>query len=317
MVKYLAIITLIITVSIYGKKMQENEQKSTKFIILGYQPSWHGKVAESALPMLTHLNYCFVLPNADGSLQEMPNPQLLKKIRMQTHKYKIKLCLAVGGWNDGNDSNFEKIACSAKARSHFIKELLIMVNKYNLDGVDLDWEYPDPGQSAKNFLLLAKELSIALHKADKLCTIAVVKYGKQGEGIPKEAFQYFDFVNIMAYDGKNHGLYHDAEKSLNYWLKRGLPAKKAVLGTPFYSRPNYKPYNQIIAKNPKLTQVDKVGNDTFCGVRTTRKKVELAKKSAAGIMFWELSQDSNDDNSLLKAIYNQSILPAKNLKKQP
>ena len=49
--------------------------------------------------------------------------------------------------------------------------------------------------------------------------------------------------------------------------------------------------------------MDEFDSVYYNGVATIKQKVELAKKEGlAGVMIWEISQDTGDDNSLLKAI---------------
>ncbi len=47
---------------------------------------------------------------------------------------------------------------------------------------------------------------------------------------------------------------------------------------------------------------DEVGAIFYNGIPTMVKKTELAIKSFGGIMIWEITQDSGDDLSLLRAI---------------
>lgn len=80
--------------------------------------------------------------------------------------------ISVGGWT--GSTKFSPMAASATGRAEFIKWNVDLVTKFDLAGVDLDWEYPTgagPGcnkissDDVKNLLLLVKELRIALDKA--------------------------------------------------------------------------------------------------------------------------------------------------------
>ena len=153
----------------------------------------------------------------------------------------------MGGW--GWDAQFEELAASPESRSAFVQNLKAFVDEYRLDGVDMDWEYPDQGQSSQNFLALIKELRVAM--PDKLLTTAVVSYGDEhGLGVPNKSFALFDFVNIMTYDGPDHGTMEQFERGLSYWSERGLPNEKIVMGAPFYGDPNM-PYLQNCAGGPE------------------------------------------------------------------
>ena len=192
-------------------------------------------VAENQIPYtnLTHLNYSFLIPNADGTFKPIGNPTNLKKIVAAGRSHNVRVSIAVGGW--GWDSEFEQMAANAATRAAFVRNLAVFVRDFDLDGTDIDWEYPDPGQSSQNFLALIQELRAAL--PGKVLTAAVVSYGDgNGMGIPAESFALLDFVNIMTYDGRDHGSMEQFNKGLQYWTGRGLPKSKRVPGVPFYSR---------------------------------------------------------------------------------
>ena len=116
-------------------------------------------------------------------------------------KDKLKVSLSIGGWNDGNNSAFESFAASSGGRTTFTNAVMGLINQYNLDGVDIDWEYPDPGTSGNNFTALMSQLSTAMHSRGKLLTAAVVSGGSTANGVQPAVFGYVDFLNIMTYDG--------------------------------------------------------------------------------------------------------------------
>src|SRR5688572_7002618 len=121
------------------------------FKIIAYLPSWAGTVAELQMSKLTHVNYAFILPNSNGSLQALDNPSKLSQLVSTAHANGVKVLISVGGWNDGNDSAFETLAASSTGRTNFTNSMINFVNQYGLDGVDIDWEYPDPGTSGNNY----------------------------------------------------------------------------------------------------------------------------------------------------------------------
>ena len=278
------------------------------FKSVGYMPSWSGSATAIPYGKLTHINYAFVLPNANGSLTPVENPGKLQQIVQLGHANNVKVQIAIGGWNDGNDSGFEQMAANAGARSAFVTNVVNLVNQYNLDGVDIDWEYPDPGASATNFTALMSQLSSAMHSRGKILTAAVVSGGTTAQGVQPAVFGYVDFLNIMTYDGGSpHANYDWTVSSVNAWKARGLPASKAVVGVPFYSRPGYYTYAQIVGMNAANANVDcvTIGGAQQCynGLPTVRRKTQWAVANAGGIMNWELSQDTTGATSLVNAIY--------------
>ena len=278
------------------------------FRSVGYMPSWSGSVNAIQYGKLTHINYAFVLPNANGSLRAVENPAKLSSLVSLGHSNNVKVSIAVGGWNDGNDSAFEALAGSASGRTNFVNSLVSFVNQYNLDGVDIDWEYPDPGASGNNYTLLMQQLSSAMHSRGRLLTAAVVSEGGTANGVQPAVFGYVDWLNIMAYDGGSpHANYDWSVNSVNFWKSRGLPASKAVMGVPFYSRPGYLTYSQLVAMDPANANRDCAyangAQQCYNGLPTIRRKTQYMLVNGGGMMNWELSQDTSNATSLVSAIY--------------
>lgn len=251
---------------------------------------------------LTHINYSFLIPNADGTFRRLANPWKLEQIVAQAHANGVKVLISVGGW--GWDAEFETLAADPALRAAFIQNLKAFVEQYNLDGADIDWEYPDPGPSAQNFLALIRELRAAM--PDHLVTTAVIAYGETGEGVLPETFELFDFVNIMTYEGPDHGSMEQFERGLAYWQARGLPPEKTVLGVPFYAAPDGTAYAKIVQFDPAAARVDVFEMYSvrlvYNGIPTIQAKTRLAMQQAGGIMFWTLDHDARDEFSLLSAI---------------
>jgi chitinase len=280
--------------------------------IVGYQPSWAGTAAEIEYDKLTHVIYAFIRPTTTGGLTAVDNPQKLQDIVTLGHAQKVKVLIAVGGWSDLNNADFQSTAANASYRAAFINNLVALVNTYGLDGVDIDWEYPADGADPANFATLMKELGAAMHARGKLLTAAVAAYGYYANGVQSGVFADVDFLNLMVYDGGDgatHSPYSMAVQSLDYWLGRGLPASKAVVGVPFYGRPTWKSYRQLLAEGANPTQ-DVFNGVYYNGTVTIKQKATLARQRASGIMIWELSQDTHDANSLLRAV-NEVIKPCK------
>jgi GH18 family chitinase len=274
------------------------------FIILAYATD--GIVA-NLIPYdkLTHINYAFLTPNADGTFNHINNGWKLQQIVKTARQHGVRVCISVGGW--GWDAQFEELAAAPETRSAFVQNLKAFVDEHQLDGVDMDWEYPDPGPSSQNFLALIRELRAAM--PDKLLTTAVVSYGDEhGLGVPSESFASFDFVNIMTYDGPDHGTMEQFERGLSYWSERGLPPEKTVMGAPFYGDPDM-PYFKIVDADPQAAQTDvfDIYSTTYHynGIPTIQAKTRLAMERAAGIMFWALDHDAQGELSLVNAIYEE------------
>ena len=253
---------------------------------------------------LTHINYSFLIPNVDGTFLPLNNAWKLESIVESAHSQNVRVSVAVGGW--GWDSQFEEMASDQESRTAFVKNLKNIVDQYQLDGVDIDWEYPDPGESAQNYLALMKELRAAL--PDKLISTAVISYGDEtGLGIPDETFAIVDYVNVMTYDGNVHASMEEFEEGINYWSARSAPIEKINIGAPFYSRPSEVSFAKLVQFDPGAAQLDSFEyNGTpqmYNGIPTMQAKTRIAMQKTGGIMFWALDHDAQGEFSLVNAIY--------------
>ncbi len=277
------------------------------FRIVGYVTDGDVVVSQIQFDKVTHLNYAFLIPHADGTFADIANSWKLDEIVAKAHATGVRVMISVGGW--GWDPQFEAMASDPATRATFVTGLVRFVDDHLLDGADIDWEYPDPGTSGQNYLALMRELRGKLPQGQKLLTSAVVARGTTGSGIVAEAFELVDFLNVMAYDGPgpNHSSFAFAQESLAYWAARGLPGEKTVLGVPFYSRPGEVPYRKLVKTDPAAANADEIdySGDTvyYNGLPTIRDKTRLAMGNASGIMIWTLAQDTSDGTSLLTAIY--------------
>ncbi len=305
---------LIIHVTIFSSSAQIKDFK----VVAYYTPS----IPPEKLPfnLLTHINYAFAIPAKTGdTLLPIGQPENLKSLVKIAHQHKKSVFISIGGWGigdgGGDDTRFHKMAERAEGRHTFVRNVMQFVRNYQVDGVDLDWEYPDEDSpSADHYVSLVSELADSLHKKSKKLTAAVISRGVKAGGIKKEAFDKMDWLNLMAYDDDYgpsyviaHSPYSLAVKSLDYWIKeRGLPAHKALLGLPFYSKKgmgNYGPGYSDLIKDGASPYDDYWKGAFYNGTVTIENKVKLARQRGCGdVMIWEIALDTTDDTSLLKAI---------------
>jgi GH18 family chitinase len=274
--------------------------------IVGYMPSWQGEAGEIQYAKLTHIHYAFAIPSpsGDGSLLALENPAKLQQIVKLAHVNGAKVGIAVGGWNNLKNSGFEGLSASAAGRENFAYNLLELIRKYDLDGVDIDWEYPVGRVQSQHYNLMMHLLAEKLHAKGKILSAAVADGAENGGAIPAEIFQYVDFLSIMAYDGddkEGHSPYDLAENALDYWSGRGLSRAKTILGVPFYARPSWRTYKALLAKGAD-PRADCFKSDSYNGLETMARKTQLALDRGNGIMIWELSGDTQGPDSLLSVI---------------
>lgn len=164
----------------------------------------------------------FAILNNENNLPSFPDNEAveasLPRIVDMAHANNTKVLLSVGGWT--GSKRFSPMVATAESRKKFINWSMDFVEKYDIDGIDLDWEYPGKqaagcnefaDNDADNFLLLLKELREALDTeypdVYKEISMAVhvqpfVKYGVPMTDV-KEYVPYFDHINLMTYGNTN------------------------------------------------------------------------------------------------------------------
>jgi chitinase len=285
---------------------------ASSFKVMGYLPSWAGSVSSIQFSKLTHINYAFLLPTSSGGYSAIDNPSKLSSMVSSAHANGVKALISVGGGGGGD--GFAGIVASSGNITNFVNSMLSFCNQYGLDGVDIDWEYPSAGTQANNFLTMMTALSNALHNQGKILSVAVI--GDGGDYIVSGIFNVVDIVMIMAYDDNNfqHSTYELATQCMAYWLGRGCPASKAILGVPFYGHDSSQDpnsgtaeveYNTILGDGASST-LDVFSTFGYNGLLTMKSKTSYAMSVGGGVGIWELSGDGTGTNSLLTAI-NQVV----------
>lgn len=306
-----------------GEPSELKNPKSSEFKVVGYFPSWKpAELDKVRYDVLTHINYSFLIPTAEGGVRELDNPNTAKKLIDEAHKNGVRVLIAVGGWSY-NEIPLEPTFVAATSSDEKIKQfgdaILKVCDEYGFDGVDMDWEHPRrDGNTSAQYEKLMVYLGEKLHAEGKLLTSAVLSGATPDGGVYYDAAAHtdkvlttVDWINVMAYDGGDgdrHSSYEFAVNCVDYWRnKRSMPAEKVVLGVPFYARPSWASYEEILAANPDAYKSDK---STFKGMEacyngydTIKKKTRHAKQNAGGVMIWEIAQDTRDkEKSLMSAI---------------
>src|ERR1700722_11029654 len=97
---------------------------------------------EVSTEKLTRINYAFAdLQNGkivEGFAHDAENFAALNALKHDNPS--LTVLVSVGGWTWSG--NFSDMALTKKSRNLFIESAVKFVQKYNLDGLDIDWEYP-------------------------------------------------------------------------------------------------------------------------------------------------------------------------------
>lgn len=206
--------------------------------------------------MYTHLIYSFAVFNdsLDGVVIRYPEKlKALADLKKENPELKVIL-----GLNDYRRPGFCEMTGDKKKRKAYVKSVKEVIKTYNLDGVDLDWEFPTiegGGHTAspeddRNYVKLAKDLRKALGKN------AWISYysNNSGQWIDhKGMVPYVSYVNVSGYNlaapREGEPMRHQSplypSKKTGDWcvskvierhLNLGIPKEKILMGIPFFGK---------------------------------------------------------------------------------
>ena len=268
-VNYCTCVFYLFALSTLSVNAQKNEAK--RFVVIGYVGGYTGLIDTNMVhaEKLTHINYAFVNIKNNRAFLAHPDKDSVNFVNLKKLKLKnpdLKILISIGGWSWSG--NFSSAALSDTSRKGFAVSAVSIIRKYALDGVDIDWEYPDQSGDGntyrsgdkKNYTLMFKALRDELDKAgpwhqDRLLLTAAVggfKQFLQHTEMNKVA-HYLDFVNLMTYDyfqdssgvavhhtalysSKKYNMQDNADKAVSDYVSAGVPLNKLVIGMAFYGR---------------------------------------------------------------------------------
>lgn len=313
---YLAVFLVIVFFSNCRKKSSVPEPPGPGTLrVSGYLYSenfWNTHLTTD-LNLLTDLNLAFINPDAEGDFQLNEEVSL---VIARAHAKKVRVYLSLGG--AAAPIHFRDLLKDDR-RAGLVDKIVAVAEQFDFDGVDVDLEGDMIDENYANFIY---ELWVQLQQKNILLTAAVATWN--GNVMHDTTLARFDYVNVMAYDKTGpwdpgnagpHSSYEAASNDAMYYITtRGIDASKILIGVPFYGyrfnngTATGMSYKEIVsqhagAENTDVADIAGGGKVYYNGIPTIKRKVALAHElGAAGIMIWEINQDTNDDLSLLKAI---------------
>jgi chitinase len=270
-------------------------EKVENRIVAAYVTYYGASIPDPAY--FTHLFYSFaeLYMDANGDYKGFKlqgNQDRFEQItQLKTKNPDLKICISFTNTVSNPDNaiagGFSALAKSDASRKAFASDCRAFLQQWNLDGIDLDWEFPgltwqaggafDIAADVANHVLLMRQLRETL---EARYTLSYAGYCKGLETVAggsryidiAAVAPYVDFVNIMTYDmdeAPHHQsalnspqAYFDCQRALKTYLDAGMPANKLILGIPFYGRHSFSTaplsinYKDIINLDPKTYKID-------------------------------------------------------------
>lgn len=216
-----------------------------------------------AVGPLTHINIAFGLFDSEYKMID-DSGDIIRRISFLKARYSgLRVNIAIGGWafNDPPTQNyFSDMASTTQNRQTFISSLISYLQKYGLDGVDIDWEYPaaiDRGGTANDtgdFVKLMADIRQAFDRInpgwEATITIPTSFWYLRGFDLP-QLQEYVSWFNVMSYDLhggwdkynkftraylEGHTNISEIDSGLDLLWRNGVDPKNVVIGYAFYGR---------------------------------------------------------------------------------
>lgn len=269
--------------------------------------------------MLTHIIYNKVAVSSDGSLT-IPDEDDLEDMVEYAQASGVYAMVSIG---NSSDSAFNSIAADDDALDDFRENVEDLIDDYDLDGIDINWQFPEDDDEGDLFEDLIKEMDDMADDEGVLLSY-VVDSGEDDDatddGIQDDALEYGDFLNVMALESTDsddlHSSLEDAQEAISYWTNRCVVKNRIVVAIPAYSQGDGElDFKEIIEDDFDNACVDEAsnvededGNEyddiNYNGIPTVTDKTEYAQSYAGGIVITSLEQDylDNDYYSILATV---------------
>ncbi len=256
-----------------------NGQKCRPPIHLAYHPSYSVELGyvTSQIPAeeITHLLHAFGSINSHGKIElnhkfndtereidGLTGGHFAHYQKLKQRNPDLQILLSLGGETANGDRGFERAVSSDQAIDTFVKGAADFLRQYPLDGIDIDWEYPDTSELSVGYIKLLKalrdeldELGFEKGRYYELGTAVAAGPDKIDYFQPDVMGQYVDFVNVMTYlyygawepftyhtsplyVAKNRGIPEPWDEvltvnwTLQNYIEKGTPNHKLVVGIP-------------------------------------------------------------------------------------
>jgi chitinase len=251
------ILVFILTSAVIG---QEFSKSVSKYAVIAYYMGRGNDAAEYPVEKLTHIIYSFLHLEGNKLMDKSHDSiNITELVALKQRNPSLKVILSLGGW--GGCPTCPDVFATETGRLEFALSVKHLLEKYQADGLDLDWEYPAiasiPGykftpEDKPNFTALILKLRDVMGADYELSFAAGGFKQFLDESIEwSKVMPHLNYVNLMTYDiingystksGHHTSLYSTPEQinSTDYIIKYldslGVPRNKMIIGAAFYAR---------------------------------------------------------------------------------
>jgi chitinase len=238
MKRNIILLIIILSVSSIACHRRKPDEKGGQ-VMAYYYTRWNNFHPETLpLEKLTHIIFSFT-EVIDGEMK-FPDDTLGLMLKRLVKKRKnhpnLKVMVACGGWT--GSKGFSDMAMTDEGRKKFVESALKFIKEYDIDGLDIDWEYPGlPGDNnpynaadKENFTKLMCELKTGMNN---ICDYLVLSWASSGWEMAYDfielgkVMQCVNYINVMSYDLAGGG-----DPYTSHHTNLGLITMEDIPGTP-------------------------------------------------------------------------------------
>ncbi|EJU06236.1 glycoside hydrolase [Dacryopinax primogenitus] len=269
---------------------------SSNTVIAAYYSDWASNIISPEqvdFDRFNWMDFAFAIPDENFNLQftEDDSEQLLQRLVKAAHAKGKGVKLSIGGWT--GSAHFSAAVSSDANRHTFVQNIANLYHQYNLNGIDIDWEYPgiaaaSPSNGASpqdtaNLLEFFKLLRNTLPSGAVLSAAVQDWPWQDADGNPSNDMspfaQQLDWITLMNYDvsgssstpGSNaplsdqcgNSIYPQANAmaAVAAWTNAKFPANKIVLGVPSYGYVSQSSVDHLYDKRAYMRRALQVTSD--------------------------------------------------------
>jgi GH18 family chitinase len=237
------------------------------FVKVGYYETWNqnwpclnARIRDIDLSDYTHVHYSFadILPDYTIYLDPLATEQFSDFKSLSG----VKKIISFGGWGiSTSPPTFQHLRLMVQNPDKYVNALVAFAESNNLDGIDIDWEYPGatdipgiiPGlpSDGPDYLNFLKTLRARLPSSKSISIAAPASYWYLKNFPIVEMSKILDYIVFMTYDlhGQwdysipslgphllSHVNWTETQSMLNLITHAGVPSNKVLLGLAKYGR---------------------------------------------------------------------------------
>jgi chitinase len=253
----------LLAICTYGFSQSSTKKAGDKqpLAVIAYYAGPAAQVDSFAAEKITHIifSFCHLKGNQLAVDNAGDTLTIQRLVALKIRNPQLKVLLSLGGW--GGCETCSQVFSTEKAREEFSQSVKHLLDYFEADGLDLDWEYPAisgyPGhrfvpEDKPNFTKLLMQLRKAVGPKKEISFAAGGFTQYLQESIEwKKVMPLVDYVNLMTYDlingystvtGHHTSLYstpfqkESTDNAIRFFDSIGVHRNKLVIGAAFYAR---------------------------------------------------------------------------------